>query len=161
LALFAFLQSLAASGPVELGLRLRAYAASAGQPGPLVLFSDLFEVASPGVPLPPFQTSGCAEGLRALVSRGYEVTLVHTLTPAELEPGLSGDLRLVDVETGATVEITADYDLLARYRAGVRDWQEEIRRFCVARGILYVPLATSLPFEELLFTWLRKYGVLR
>jgi uncharacterized protein (DUF58 family) len=156
LALFSFLQRLTPGGRTHLAPRLRAYAAAASQPGPLLVLSDLLD-------------EGWAEGLRALAARGFEVTVLHILAPDEVNPetsdwlsgGPSGDFKLRDVETGAEVEITADYDLLERYRDGLAAWQEELRRFCGARGMHYVPVETSLPFEELLFAWLRQRGVLR
>jgi len=147
-ALFSFLQTLVAGGRTDLAPRLRAYAAAATRPGPLLLFSDLLD-------------EGWADALRALASRGFEVTLLHILAPDEVNPDLSGDLKLLDAETGAQVEITADYEMLGRYRDGLAAWQEELRRFCGARGIHYVPVETSVPFEELLFASLRRRGVLR
>jgi uncharacterized protein (DUF58 family) len=156
LALFSFLQSLTSGGRTQLSPRLRAYASAVTQPGPLLLLSDLLD-------------DGWAEGLRALASRGFEISVLHILAPDEVNPetsewlsdGPTGDFKLLDVETGAEVEITADYDLLGRYRDGLAAWREELRRFCGARGIHYVPVETSLPFEELLFAWLRQRGVLR
>jgi uncharacterized protein (DUF58 family) len=156
MALFAFLQTLQADGRTNLAPRLRAYAAAATQPGPLLLFSDLLD-------------DGWADGLRALASRGFEVTVLHVLAPDEVNPdtstwlsaGLTGDFKLLDVETGAEVEVTADYDLLQRYRHGLAAWQEELRTFCGARGMHYVAVETSVPFEELLFALLRRRGVLK
>jgi uncharacterized protein (DUF58 family) len=148
LALFEFLQELAAGGRTDLAPRLRAYAAAAMHPGPLILFSDLMD-------------DGWSDGLRALASRGFEVTVLHTLSPDEVDPELGGDLKLLDVETGAEVEITADYDLLQRYRDGLAAWQEELRQFCSARGMHYVPVETSVGFEQLLFAVLRQRGVLK
>jgi uncharacterized protein (DUF58 family) len=156
LALFSFLQTLTAGSRTHLAPRLRAYAAAAPQPGPLLLFSDLLD-------------EGWAEGLRALASRGFEVTVLHILAPDEVNPdtstwlnaGPAGDFKLLDVETGAEVEITADYDLLGRYRDGLAAWRDELRRFCAARGMHYVPVETLVPFEELLFAWLRQRGVLK
>jgi hypothetical protein len=139
---------LTSSGRTALAARLRAYALAANQPGPLLLFSDLLD-------------EGWQDGLHALAGRGFEVTVLHLLAPEEVDPPLAGDLKLLDAETGAEVEITADYEMLARYREGLQDWQAEIRRFCGARGMHYVPVVTSLPFEELLFAWLRRQGVLK
>ncbi len=59
------------------------------------------------------------------------------------------------------MDITADYDLLARYKQNLAAWQADLQRFCSARGILYVPLTTASPLEELLFAWLERQGVLR
>jgi len=156
LALFSFLQRLTPGGGTHLAPRLRAYAAAAMQPGPLLILSDLLD-------------EGWSEGLRALASRGFEITVLHILSPDEVNPEAgewlsgeaSGDFKLLDVETGAQVEITADYDLLERYRDGLAAWREELRGFCGARGMHYVPIETSLPFEELLFAWLRQRGVLK
>jgi hypothetical protein len=109
-----------------------------------------------------------ADGLRALAGRGFEITVLHLLSPDEVDPsragwlgeGLSGDFKLLDKETGSEIEISAGDDLLERYRAGLAAWQAELRAFCGARGIHYVPVETTLPFEDLLFSWLRTQGVL-
>lgn len=148
LSLFYFLQNLKPGARTDLGPRLRAYAAAAVNPGPLLLFSDLLDET-------------WEDGLRALAGRGFDVTLLHILSPDEVDPHLDGELKLIDQETGAEVEVTADYDLLQRYRSGLETWRQEVNRFCSARGMHYVPLMTSLPFEELLFTLLRQRGVLR
>lgn len=147
-ALFAFLASLRAGGRSDLAPRLRAYAAGARSPGPLLLLSDLMD-------------EGWQDGLRALAGRGFEATILHLLSPQEVDPDLTGDLKLLDSETGAQVEITADFDLLERYKAGLVTWQEQIRRFCSLRRMQYVPVITWLPFEELLFAFLRRQSVLK
>ena len=148
LALFGFLQALATGQHAHLAPRLRAYAAAATRPGPLLLFSDLMD-------------DGWSDGLGALAARGFEVTVLHILSADEANPELAGDLKLLDVETGSDVEITADYDLLQRYRDGLAAWREELRVFCGARGMHYVPIETTVPFEELLFAVLRQRGVLK
>jgi uncharacterized protein (DUF58 family) len=155
LTFFSFLQGLEANSAIDISSNrpnteraLQAYAASAARPGPLVLFSDLMD-------------DGWQEGLRALAGRGFEVTVVHTLSSEEAHPALEGDFKLLDAEDEAGVEITADYELLARYQKGLTDWQEELRRFCAARQINYVPVLSTLPLDDLLFTWLRLKGVLR
>ena len=165
LALFNFLQALSRPGDeqgapaVDPAQALRAYAstralaagsssAAATRPGSLILLSD-------------FQHDGWVEGLRALATRGFEISVIHLLAPEELDPVLDGDLKLVDSEDAAAVEITADYDLLSRYKQGLAAWQDSLRSFCLARGILYIPLSTAMPLEELLFAWLERQGVIR
>ena len=81
--------------------------------------------------------------------------------PDEAEPQLEGDLKLLDVEGGPAVEITADYDLLTRYRQNLATWQAEVKDFCQRRGMHYVPLVTTLPLDQLLFAWMRQRGLLR
>jgi uncharacterized protein (DUF58 family) len=147
-ALFSFLQGLMASGQAQLGHALQVYAAGAPRPGPLLLLSDLMD-------------DDWANGLNALAARGFDVSVLHILSPDEVNPNLTGDLKLLDSETKAAVEITGEYDLVERYRKGLADWQEELRRFCGARGMHYAPIETSIPIEDLLFARLRKHGILR
>ena len=64
-----------------LDLALRRYAQRARRPGLLFLLSDLF---SPG---------DVRDGLTALLARGYEVVVLHGLTPDEPAPKLAGLLR--------------------------------------------------------------------
>jgi len=144
--LFAFLQTLIGTGQVDLASGLRTYAASTRRTGPLLLISDLMD-------------ESWQAGLSALAARGFEITLLHTLAPQEVDPDVQGDLKLLDIESGAAIEITADYDLLQRYRDSLRTWQSEIASFCSARGIYYIPVNTGTPFEELIFAVLRQRRV--
>jgi uncharacterized protein (DUF58 family) len=141
--------------PAPLAPNIQSYAARATSPGPAIIISDLFEptVQSPNHPI--------THSLNALAAKGFEVTLLHTLSQDEVDPDLTGDLKLLDSESGTEIEITADFDLLQRYRNGLAEWQNELRRFCGARGMHYVPVETTVPLEELLFAWMRQYAVLK
>jgi hypothetical protein len=87
--------------------------------------------------------------------------VLHTLAPQELRPALEGDLRLLDSEGGQPVEISANPDLLRRYDAGLRAWQDEIERLCGGLGMLYLPVDTGVPVQEFVLSSLRQRGVLR
>jgi hypothetical protein len=100
-------------------------------------------------------------GLQSLLSRRFEITLLHTLAPQEIEPELDGDIRLVDSEGGPPVDLTADVDVLRRYQQQLAAWRDEVADFCNGRGIAYVPVETNLPLEDLLFNLLRRRGVVR
>ena len=100
-------------------------------------------------------------GVDALLSRGYEVGIIHILSPDELRPGAAGDLKLVDIETGAESEITLDDPTLAQYLARLREWQTEIAAFCSARQVHYVPVSSELAWDRLILHTLRQRGVVR
>ena len=146
-ALFDFLEGLSVDSMTDMRRSLQRYAQQTPRPGPLMLISDLLD-------------PGWQDGLRALQSRPFEITILHVLSPDEIDPPLEGDLRLIDVETGRPIEVTADSDLLKRYRDNLHDWFDEIRRFCSRRGISYVQIDTSVPFERLIFFLLQQRGVL-
>lgn len=145
--LFRFLAVLEAAGQATLGESLARYASTIKLPGPVVLLSDLME-------------EGRESGLRALASRGFDVTVLHILSPDEVHPDLVGDLRLIDVETRHEVPVTVDHETVQRYQERLQDWRAGLRRFCEARGMSYVPVETSLPLEDLLFAGLRRSRVL-
>ncbi|MBU0510668.1 MAG: DUF58 domain-containing protein [Chloroflexi bacterium] len=171
-ALFTFLENLrnlefinekSSNLQSPISNQLRSYAARAQSPGPLILISDLFEPPTTNLPITnlPITNLPIYQSLNTLASKGFEVTLLHTLSPDEVDPDLTGDLKLLDCETHAEIEITADYDLLQRYRTGLSEWQAEFRHFCGARGMHYVPVETSVPLDELLFAWMRRYSVIK
>ena len=45
--------------------------------------------------------------IRELASTRSELIVLHVLSPDELDPPLEGDLRLVDTETGESIDVTA------------------------------------------------------
>lgn len=149
LRLLQFLESGAASGITDLNLSLRNYALRGRRPGLLFLISDLL---SP---------NGWQDGLSALLSRGYEIGLLHLLSPDEVDPPLGGDLKLVDVETGQEAEISLDGMTLDAYRERLRGWQGEIAAFCASRAIHYIPLVTDTPWEKVVLRTLRVKGVVK
>jgi hypothetical protein len=114
-----------------------------------VLVSDLFSPA------------GYVEGLTALAARGHEVAVVHVLAPDEVEPPLAGDLRLLDVETGAVEEVTVDGGTRALYRSRLAAWRDGIGAACRARDVRYVRVETDTPCERVVLYDLRRGGVLR
>ncbi len=152
LSLFSFLQDISSKDAAIDGKGpeswLNSYAAGARHAGPLLLFSDLMD-------------EGWYRGLNNLGGRGFEVSIIHVLSPDEVNPEISGDFKLIDSETRSEVDITADYESLERYRRGLDDWQEMWRHFCQARGMHYAPVITSQPLEDLLFSRLPRQGVLK
>jgi uncharacterized protein (DUF58 family) len=149
LRLFQFLETAVAAGPTDLNLSLRQYALRARRPGLIFILSDLF---SP---------SGYQEGLTALQSRGYEVGLIHILSPDEIDPDAGGDLKLVDIETGLPTEISLDQATLALYRERLQSWQTEIAAHCRRREIHYIPVVTDLAWDKLIMQTIRAANVVK
>lgn len=147
-SLFSFLQNLQSDGTGKLYPSLLTYRGSYPQPGPLILLTDLFD--------PDWKMA-----LQILAAGRYEITLLHLLSPEEIDPKYSGDLKLLDAETNAEVEITADFDLVQRYKDNLIRWREDVAQYCSNRGIQYIPLSTALTFENLLFSILRRHAILK
>ncbi|HEU5329835.1 MAG TPA: DUF58 domain-containing protein [Thermomicrobiales bacterium] len=154
-AFFRLLDFLAATpanstaGPADLDGALSTYAGRAHNPGPLFLLSDLLVAG------------GGKAGLAALAAHGFEPNVMHLLAPDELDPTFTGELKLVDRETGAARELTVDDAALARYRRGLADWQADLAAYCARRDWPFLPVNTGTPVEDVLLNALRSGGMVR
>ena len=121
-----YLQNLTAAGAGDLEQACRRIALRHQTPGVVILISDLLD------------KKGYQQAIRYLLGRRMEIYVLHVLAAEEVEPPLTGDLRLIDSEDGEAAEITISRPLLERYRATVTAFREEVRRFCSARGATYL-----------------------
>jgi uncharacterized protein (DUF58 family) len=142
-ALAEFLTGVQASGATSLNEGLGAYALRAREAGLAVVISDLMD------------PNGFEKGVRALLERRFEVHVLHVLAPDELNPTLSGDLRLHDSETGEIHELTVDGEALRAYKERLRQFLERAETFCHAREIGYRRISTDVPVEEFVLAQLR------
>ena len=99
------------TGPTDLVAAARHAAAQLSGRGVVVLISDLLDPAADRV-------------IRELAATRSELIILHVLSPDELDPQFEGDLRLVDVETGDGIDITADLATLDAYRERLAAWKE-------------------------------------
>jgi uncharacterized protein (DUF58 family) len=119
----------------------------APRPGLLFLLSDLLD------------PKGFSEPLRYLIYNRFEVNVVQVLSSEELNPVLTGELRLVDSETGESREITADEETLNIYRRRVEEFCWNVREFCESKHLRYVLAETGKPLGRILLEDLRKAGI--
>lgn len=136
-------------GPTQLRAVLRAFAQQVKKRGLVFVLSDFFDPA------------GCEEPLRMLRFDQFDVQLIHVLDPAEREPALRGDLRLLDAESETPVELTSDDALLRRYRHEIETFLNALRAFCVAQRMGYVQASTEVAFEDLVLRVLRDGAIIR
>lgn len=141
--LLAWLEGLPSGGETDLDAALTSYARRARRPGLCLVITDLF---SP---------SGYQGGITALQGRGYEVAVLHLMTPDELDPQLAGDLRLLDSETGTPQDVSLDGGLRRLYRERVQAWRDEQAAWCQRRDVHFVPVNTDVPWTQLVLSQLR------
>ena len=107
---------------------------------------------------------GISQGLKYLAGGGWDVFLMQTLSPEELDPeheGMEGDVRLEDAETGHACEITVTTPLIETYKSHLHDYCEEIRSQCARLGVGSARISTDIDMEQLLIEYLRSRGLLR
>lgn len=144
-----YAHALESQGVTDLNIVLKDYSMREKRPGLVFIISDMF---SP---------SGFVDGMNALIGKGHEVIMVHVLSEEEVNPQISGDLRLVDVESGVFQEISVDATMLSIYLQRLEAWQTEIRTECTRRGVHYLPVVTNTPWERTLLYDLRKIGIIK
>ncbi len=149
LSLLNYVSNLKTQGVTDLNAALKTYSIHGGRPGLCFIVSDLF---SP---------NGYQEGINTLLGKGYEVGLIHVLSPDEIAPPMGGDLRLVDVETGTPQEVTIDGGMRDLYIKRFEEWREGIRADCVRRGVHYVTVETDTPWEKVILSNLRRLGAVK
>ncbi|MGH2354436.1 MAG: DUF58 domain-containing protein [Chloroflexota bacterium] len=140
--LFGFLAELQAGGRTDLKAALRTYASMHRRSGLAILVSDLLN-------------PGGLEGLTALLDRGFEAVLIHTLDPIETDPEIEGEVDLFDRESRQTLRISLDAATVDAYRRRLADWLAEIEGYCAKRMVRYLTASTAMPLEDLLFRQLR------
>jgi uncharacterized protein (DUF58 family) len=149
LPLLRFLEKQAAAGAAGLAQGLRNYALQAHRPGLAILLSDLLT------------EEDVLAGLRPLRSHGNEITLLHLLSPDEIDPPLAGDLRLLDVESGSAQEVSLDAGMRSLYRRRLAAWQDQLQAACAGRGVRYLGLSTAVPWEKVVLQELRRQGLVK
>jgi len=117
--------------------------------GVMLIFSDFF-----------FK-EGFEQGLRTLVGRGYDVFVIQVLSPQEIEPPLTGDLRLKDVEDADLAEVTISSPLLKRYKANLAAYCGSLQLFCAHREMNFMTIRSDTPIDVLVLEYLRKRGIIK
>jgi uncharacterized protein (DUF58 family) len=135
-----------AAGPTDLVAACRHALAQVTGRGVIILISDLLD-------------PGAERALRDLAGTGSEIIVLHVLAPDEIAPTLEGDLRLVDAETGATVDVSLDLAARERHTERVEAWRNELATLAAKRRIAYVPLTSDVALADLVFAELRRRRV--
>jgi len=104
---------------------------------------------------------GIDRTLDAFAAAGQEVAFIQVLGKEELSPALSGELKLIDAESGIAKEVAIGPSVLRTYEAALREHNESIRRMCAERGFAYVLVDTSVPLEHTVAYVLLAQGLLK
>jgi uncharacterized protein (DUF58 family) len=105
--------------------------------------------------------NGFEPALTRLQQTRFDAHAIQVLDPAELDPVLNGDYRLVDSESSVEVDFAANPTTLAEYAREARLYVEQLRSFCHARGMGHALALTNTPFVDLVLRVLRDGILLR
>lgn len=143
-SLFDALSKIRPGGRTSLSRSLGKYSLQSRQSGLVIVISDLFD------------PEGYESAIQALLHKRYDVVLLQILNEQELSPTEKGELKLVDAETGESERFSVDSECLLRYQETLMSFFKEIEQFCLKRGVEYLRIITSTPFEDLILKYLRQ-----
>ena len=106
-------------------------------------------VRRPGMVVPILdllvETAEVADAVRMLRAVGHDVTVLHTMDPAERDLSLAGEAVFADPESGLEVPATVA-DVRSAYRATVEAAIAELKQAFSATGAGYEVFTTDVPF---------------
>ncbi len=117
--------------------------------GIVVLLSDLMD------------KRGYEPALRMLVGQQMDIFVLQILSPAEMDPDLTGDLKLIDCEDDDEAEVSVSAHLLKRYKATLAAFVDQARKFCSQRGMTYMLTRSDQGADVLVGQYLRERGLVR
>ncbi len=139
-----FLEEMEWRGAVDINtaIKRKAFAGS----GVSVILSDFFMPA------------GIEEAVRYLLYKKQEVVLLHILSPQELQPELSGQVRLLDSETQEARDVAVTPSLLLQYQKELNRFTGRLREHAARMGAVYVQLSSAESLEKIIFEDLTRAG---
>jgi uncharacterized protein (DUF58 family) len=144
-----YLNSIEPGDNIPLAQGVKDFCLRNSGQGILVLITDLMD------------KNGYESALRFLLAQNIDVYVIHVLSQAEIEPDVTGDLRLVDCEDDDIAEITVSRPLLNRYKQTLATFIDGAREYCTRRGMSYLMTSTDTPVEQLVSNYLRQRGLVR
>jgi uncharacterized protein (DUF58 family) len=144
-----FLHKLEPAGPSNLREAMRSFSIKSSGKGVVVLLSDMMD------------KGGYEDALRYLVARSFDIYVIQVLSQEEIDPGIVGDLKLVDIEDDDEAEISVSGPLMQRYKQNLAAYQSAMQEYCNRRGITFLFTSNQVPFDRLVLTYLRRRGLVR
>ena len=143
------LLSCPCQGPSDFDKAARQVTANQISSGIMIVISDfLFK-------------QGYDTALRRLLGRKCDLYVIQVLSPQELQPELTGDLKLIDIEDGDDAEITVSTALIKYYKKNIAAYCNELKQFCTTRGAQYALANSADSPESLVLNYLRRIGLLK
>ena len=143
---FEFLEGLEPGGDSPIDLSIAAALRRHRGRGIAIVLSD-------------FLTTGdVSRSFNLLHSAGLEIFAVQILGPNEIAPDLTGDVRLVDCETGRTLDVSTARELVDIYHEHLTALQMHLATQCRRRNGRFESVSTDETLETILFDTLLRRG---
>lgn len=143
-----YLGALQPRGHTDFREVVRELMSARPQRGLLIILSDFLD------------DGGCEKALQYLADFGHELSLVQLWREEDRQPPWTGELELVDAESGKVARIECDEASRAAYTRAFDEFSSALQQLALRNGGRYVSVSTSTPLEDVLFdSMVRARGV--
>lgn len=97
-----------------------------------------------------FSEDGYENAIKILQYMKQDIIAVHILSQEEINPQLTGAVRLIDTENQKTKDLIINKKSLVDYDIALKKFKAEINDFCKKRGIVYRFISTDMYIIEVL-----------
>lgn len=136
LNLISFLDSIKFDGKTNLSKTISELSAVKFKNGISFILSDFFS------------QDDYKDSIKSLKYKKQEIILIHILSPQEISPQDEGTIKFIDSETEEFREVTVNEHILKEYRTVLKEFQNEIREFCLDLGAGYKQISTNSSIIE-------------
>ena len=141
---FQFLSEMEAGGETHAKEAFKVFCTSNRRRGLAVVISDFFD------------PNGFERGLNMLRYFRHDVFVVQVAAHEDVDPGISGQLQLIDSESRISRDVAVTPELLAAYKKEMSQFSDELGHHCVKYQLGYVRTVTDFPFEDLILQVFRQ-----
>jgi uncharacterized protein (DUF58 family) len=134
-----YLRELRAEGNTNYFETARQYLSTYPQRGLTIIISDFLD------------DSDCLRPLQYMADFGHELLLIQLWGQQDREPTGSGELELIDAESGAHMKIAIDERARRAYTDAFDEHADEVKKVALRNGGRYSALTTTMPIEEAIF----------
>lgn len=143
-SLLSFLESLECSESTEFTKAIDEFVSQKSNPGLVIVLTDLLG------------DEDLLAGMHTLSNTKHDLVLLHLLSEDEIDPPLDGPFKLIDIESQDVLSVTIDAGLRQHYIQSLNAYLSSLEQLCRSRRIEYLRASTSIPFEDLVITYLRQ-----
>jgi len=134
-----YLAQLRTKGRTSFYQSVREFISRYPQRGLLVVISDFLD------------DDGCQKALQYLSDFGHELLLVQVWSEEDRMPPWTGELELVDAESGSHVKMQVDVRAREKYTAAFDQYSENLQKIAVSNNGRYVGVTTTMALEDVIF----------
>ena len=134
-----YLAQLQTGGRTSFYQSVRQFISTYAQRGLLIVISDFLD------------DDGCEKALQFLSDFGHELLLVQVWSEEDRQPPWTGELELVDAESGSHVKMQVDEQAREKYTTAFDQYAEALQKIAVSNNGRYVGVASTMALEDVIF----------